>query len=100
MALQLTPNTESIKIKGTDIELTSIYARASFVAQPDGTTISVSFKTYLDADKFTQGEEIATNLVHTSFDFAILESEEQSLQVALDYSIVRFNELGYNAVIV
>ena len=100
MGLQLTPNTELIKIHGTDIELTSVYARLTFTAHPDGVTMSASFKTYLDHSKFLLNEEVYTSIHSLNFDFVILETEDQSLQTALDYSILKFNDLGYNAQII
>jgi len=100
MGLQLTPNTTNIFIHGTDIELTSVYARLTFTAHPDGVTISASFKTYLDHAKFLLGDEIFTSIHSLNFDFVILETEDQSLQTALDYSILKFNDYGYNAIIV
>ena len=100
MGLQLTPNTELIKIHGTDIELTSVYARLTFTAHPDGVTMSASFKTYLDHSKFLLGDEIYTSIHSLNFDFVILGIEDQSLQTALDYSILKFNDLGYNAQII
>jgi len=89
-----------IKIQGTDIELTSIYARATFTANPDGKTISVTFKTYANKEMFNLGKELHTDINLMPFEFSILDTEEQSLKVALDYSIIRFNELGYNAEII
>ena len=91
---------KDIFIHGTDIELTSVYARLTFTAHPDGVTISASFKTYMDHSKFLLGDEIFTSIHSLNFDFVILETEDQSLQTALDYSILKFNDYGYNAIIV
>ena len=91
---------KDIFIHGTDIELTSIYARATFIANPDGKTISVTFKTYASKEMFNLGKELHTDISLMPFEFSILDTEEQSLKVALDYSIIRFNELGYNAEII
>lgn len=100
MGLQLTPNTTQIFVHGTDIELASIYARIEFKALPDGKTISVSFKTYKDRSYFLNNEELFTSVHAQTFDFTILETENQSLETALNYSIQRFNEMGYNATII
>ncbi len=91
---------KSIYIHGTDIELTSVYARIEFVAHADGTTIDVTFKTYLDHAHYVSGDCVHTDIHVTGFDFAILETEEQSLAVALQYSILKFEDLGYSTVIV
>lgn len=91
---------KSIYIHGTDIELTSVYARMQFTANPDGRTIVASFKTYLNHDKFLQGEEVNTTIHSLNFDFVILETEVQSLEVALSYSVAKFIDLGYSAQII
>lgn len=100
MGLQLQPNTELIKIHGTDIELASVYVRIEFVAHPDGSTITVTFKTYLDHTHFLNNECVHTTIHDQSFDFAILETEVQSLDVALSYTAERFTEFGYTATII
>jgi len=91
---------KDIFIKGTDIILPNVYARMQFTANPDGRTIIASFKTYLNHDKFTEGKEIDTTIHVLNFDFSILETEVQSLEVALNYSIQKFIDLGYNAEII
>jgi hypothetical protein len=90
----------SIYIQGTDIELTTIYARMQFTANPDGKTISVTFRTYASKEMFNLGKELHADIRLVPFEFSILDTEEQSLRVALDYSIDRFKELGYNAEII
>ncbi len=91
---------KSIYIHGTDIELTTIYARLQFTANPDGCTIVASFKTYLNHDRFLADDELNTTVHSLNFDFVILETEVQSLEVALSYSVAKFIDLGYSAQIV
>jgi hypothetical protein len=91
---------KSIYIHGTDIELTTIYARMQFTANPDGRTIVASFKTYLNHDKFLENDELNTTIHSLNFDFVILETEVQSLEVALSYSASKFVDLGYSAQII
>lgn len=100
MGILLQPNTETIKVHGTDIELDSIYARIEFVAHSDGSTISVTFKTYKDQSFFFIGEELFTTLHAKTFDFAILETETQSIETALSYMAERFTEMGYSTTII
>ena len=100
MGILLQPNTETIKVHGTDIELDSVYARIEFVAHSDGSTISVTFKTYKDQSFFLTGEELFTTLNAKTFDFAILETETQSIEIALSYMAERFTEMGYIATII
>ncbi len=97
---QYTIEGKAIHIHGTDIELASVYARIEFVAHADGTTIDVTFNTYLDHAHYLSGDCVHTDIHVNGFDFGILETEEQSLAVALQYSILKFEDLGYSAVIV
>jgi hypothetical protein len=46
------------------------------------------------------GKEIATDIQNMTYNFVILETETQSLEVALLYMQTVFTELGYNATIV
>jgi len=100
MGILLQPNTELIKIHGTDIELTSVYTRIEFVAHPDGSTISVTFKTYIDQNHFLSGDELYTTIHSQPFEFSILSTETQSIEVALNYTAQRFTEIGYTATII
>jgi len=99
MALQLTKNTTQINVQGTDIELNSVYVRIVFTCQLDG-SLTITYKTYLNYDAFLAGKEIATDIQNITYNFVILETETQSLDVALLYMQIVFIELGYNAIIV
>ena len=99
MGLIISKGTSAIHIKGTDIELASVYGRASLVCSQDGITISVSVKTYFDYNAYKNASELTTDINQLSFDFVILETETQSIDVALQYAKNRFIELGYNCVI-
>lgn len=100
MGILLTPNTTLIKVHGTDIELASVYARIEFNALPDGTTISVNYKIYLDHSYFLINDELLTDIHLQQMDFTILITETQSLSVALTYAMERFVEMGYLAEII
>ncbi len=99
MALSLTKNTTPINVQGTDIELSSVYVRIVFTCQIDG-SLTITYKTYLNYDSFLAGKEIATDIMNMTYNFVILETETQSLEVALLYMQTVFTELGYNATIV
>lgn len=88
---------KSIFIKGTDIELTTAYARIEFLAEKDGRTCDVTFSTYLNYEKFIEGKAVETSIVTNNFDFVILETELQSIDVVLQYSVEKFIDLGYSA---
>ena len=99
MGLLLTKNTKQINVKGTDIELNSVYVRIAFTCNYDA-TISVTFKTYLSHNAFTENNEIYTDVLNIPYEFSILDTETQSLDVALEYMKNKFTELGYNAIII
>jgi hypothetical protein len=84
-----------IHIKGTDIELASVYGRVSLICLQDGFTISVSIKTYMDYYAYKNASELITDINQLSFDFVISETETQSIEVGLEYAKNRFIELGY-----
>ena len=100
MGILLTKNTTPILIKGTDIELNSVYIRVSVNCSFDGKTISISCKTYVDYLLYLQDKNIITDINHLNYDFAILETETQSIDIALLYMQNKFIELGFNATIV
>lgn len=91
-----TIDAKKIYIKGTDIELQSVYGRASLICLQDGFTISVSVKTYIDYYAYKNASEVITDINQLSFDFVILETETQSIDVALEYAKNRFIEMGYS----
>ena len=99
MALQLTKNTTPILVQGTDIELASIYVRIIFTCNLDG-SITVTYKTYLNADAYLAGKEIVTDVINMTYNYVILPTETQSLDIALLYMQMEFINLGYNAIIV
>lgn len=96
MGLEISKDSKAIHIKGTDIELASVYGRASLVCSQDGLTISVSVKTYIDYNAYKNANEVMTDINQLSFDFVILPTETQSIDVGLEYAKNRFIELGYN----
>ena len=99
MALKLSKNTTPILVKGTDIELYSIYVRIVFTCNLDG-SITVTYKTYQNENGYLAGKEIVTDVVNMTYNFVILPTETQSLETALLYMQNEFIQLGYNAIIV
>lgn len=96
MGLEISKGTSAIHIKGTDIELASVYGRASLICSQDGLTISVTVKTYMDYYAYKNANEVMTDINQLSFDFVISETETQSIDVGLEYAKNRFIELGYS----
>ena len=99
MALLLSKNTTQINVKGTDIELSSVYVRIVFICNLDG-SLTVTYKTYQNADAYLAGKEIATDVINMTYNYVILPTETQSLDIALLYMQNEFIQLGYNAIIV
>ena len=99
MALQLSKNTTPILVQGTDIELTEIYVRIVFTCNLDG-SLTVTYKTYQNADAYLAGKEISTDVINMTYNYVILPTETQSLDIALLYMQNEFIQLGYNAIIV
>lgn len=89
-----------IFIKGTDIELDSVYARVTFEAHEDGKMVKAFIKTYKDASFYTDRKEIETSINFYPFDFAIEDTEIQSIDVVLNYVKTRIEEFGYKADII
>ena len=92
----ITLDAKKIHIKGTDIELQSVYGRASLICLQDGLTISVAVKTYIDYYSYKNANELMTDINQLSFDFVISETETQSIDVGLQYAKNRFIEMGYS----
>ena len=91
---------KSIFIKGTDIELTNVYVRIEFSASLNGQSLTVTPKVFLNYFEYTQGNQLTTNVNTTAFEVAILDTEIQSIDTALSYSIEKFIDYGFNAEII
>ena len=89
-----------IFIKGTEIELPSVYVRIEFKASLDGRTLTVYPSVFLNQYEYSSGNQLTTNVNTTAFEVTILETEIQSIDTALSYSIEKFIDYGFNAQIV
>lgn len=90
----------SIFIKGTEIELTNVYVRIEFKASLDGRTLTIYPSVFLNEFEYSEGNELTTNINTNAFEVAILETEIQSIETALSYSIEKFIDYGFNAEII
>jgi hypothetical protein len=97
MGLIVSPNTKTIKVHGTPIELTNVYVRIAYLAHDDGKTMSITFQTYYDRSQFDINELITTDIGQNGFSVEILPTEIQSIDTAFAYAITKFTEWGYNA---
>jgi hypothetical protein len=90
----------SIFIKGTEIELENVYVRIEFKASLNGQTLTIYPSVFLNEFEYSEGNELATNVNTNAFEVNILETEIQSIDTALAYSIEKFIDYGFNAEIV
>jgi hypothetical protein len=90
---------KKIKISGTDIELNEVYGRIDFVGRQDGKNLEIATTTYVSKQTYTEGKPIFTDIPQGNFYTQLQETEEQSVQTALLYAKLGFEQLGYEAVV-
>jgi hypothetical protein len=90
----------SIFIKGTEIELTNVYVRIEFKASLNGQTLTIYPSVFLNEFEYSEGNQLTTNVNTNAFEVAILETEIQSIETALSYSIEKFIDYGFSAEII
>jgi hypothetical protein len=100
MGIFIRPTVEKkIKISGTDIELNEVYGRIDFVGRQDGKNLEIATTTYVSKQTYTEGKPIFTDIPQGNFYTQLQETEEQSVQTALIYAKLGFEQMGYEAVI-
>ena len=100
MGLFIRPTQEKkIKISGTDIELNEVYGRIDFVGRQDGKTLEIATTTFVSKQNYLEGKPIFTDIPQGNIYTQLQETEEQSVQTALLYAKLGFEQLGYEAVI-
>jgi hypothetical protein len=96
MGLFIRPTEEkTIKISGTDIELNEVYGRIEFVGRQDGKTLEIATTTFVNKQTYTEGKPIFTDIPQGNFYTQLENGEVQSIQTALDYAKIGFEQLGY-----
>ena len=90
---------KKIKISGTDFELNEVYGRIDFVGRQDGKNLEIATTTYVSKQTYTEGKPIFTDIPQGNIYTQLQETEEQSVQTALLYAKLGFEQLGYEAVI-
>ena len=91
---------KSIFIKGTEIELTNVYVRIEFKASLNGRTLTIYPNVFLNEFEYSQANELATNVNTKPFEVAILDTEIQSIDTALIYTVEKFISYGFNAEVI
>jgi hypothetical protein len=89
-------NEKPIKFIGSDIELDSVYCRVGFKSFPNGKTLDISVEFFLNKEKFIDGEKLFVDINDANLLINILENETQNLEIAQDYLIEKYTELGYD----
>ena len=88
---------KKILIKGTEIELPSVYIRLEYAARANGTTLEIAVITYASKKAFDEQQgAIFTDVQQGSFSVELQKGEEQSLANAELYASKAFDQLGYN----
>ena len=96
MAILIKSNEQkSITILGTELNLTSIYARLEFAARADGKTLEIAVVTYSSINTFESNQPIFTDVQQGSFTVEILDTELQDINAANKYASLAFEQMGY-----
>jgi hypothetical protein len=99
MGIFIRPTVEKkIKISGTDIELNEVYGRIDFVGRQDGKKLEIATTTYVSKQTYTEGKPIFTDIPQGNFYTELQVGEEQTIQMALYYAKLGFEQMGYEAV--
>jgi hypothetical protein len=89
-------NEKTITIQGTTIEMDSVYGRIEFAGRADGKTLEVSIATYASKEAYESGAAVlSTDVPMGNLTVEILPTEAQSIETALNYSKVAFENAGY-----
>ena len=90
---------KKIKISGTDIELNEVYGRIDFVGRQDGKNLEIATTTYVNKQTYAEGKPIFTDIPQGNFYTELQVGEEQTVQTALQYAKLGFEQLGYEVVV-
>jgi len=89
-------SSKKILIKGTEIELPSVYVRIEFAARANGTTLEIAATTYASKSAFDEGTgAIFTDVQQGGFSVELEKGQMQDLTSAELYSKAAFEQMGY-----
>ena len=87
---------KKILIKGTEIELPSVYVRLEYGARANGITLEIAATTYASHEAFKDGAgAIFTDVQQGGFQVELQEGQTQDLASAELYSKLAFEQMGY-----
>lgn len=90
---------KKIKISGTDIELNEVYGKIDFVGRQDGKNLEIATTTYVSKETYVDSKPIFTDIPQGNFYTQLQAGEEQTVQTALIYAKLAFEQMGYEAVV-
>ena len=90
---------KKIIISGTGIELPEVYGRIRFLGDYSGTTIEGEVSTFANAETFTEGKILYTDVPIGSYKSNLEEGEVQSLETAHKYAKIAYEQQGYEVII-
>ena len=90
-------SSKKILIKGTEIELPSVYVRLEYAGRANGITLEIAASTYASKEAFKDGAgAIFTDVQQGAFSVELTEGQTQDLASAELYSKLAFEQMGYN----
>jgi len=88
---------KKILIKGTEIELPSVYVRLEYAGRANGVTLEIAAATYASHEAYKDGAgAIFTDVQQGAFSVELVDAQMQDLSSAELYSKLAFEQLGYN----
>lgn len=87
---------KKILIKGTNIELPSVYARLEYSVRANGVTLEIAASTYDSLTTYeTGGSSLLTDVPQSNIVVELTEGQMQDLSSAEFYAKANYEELGY-----
>jgi len=85
-----------ITITGTEIEVPSVYGRIEFAGRADGKTLEIAIATYASKDAFKSGASVfSTSVQQGNLTVELQQGEEQSIDTAMLYGKIAYEQMGY-----
>jgi hypothetical protein len=87
---------KKILIKGTEIELPSVYVRLEYAGRANGVTLEIAATTYASHEAYKDGAgAIFTDVQQGGFQVELVDGQMQDLSSAELYSKLAFEQMGY-----
>ena len=87
---------KKILIKGTEIELPSVYVRLEYAGRANGVTLEIAAATYASHEAYKDGAgAIFTDVQQGAFSVELVDAQMQDLTSAELYSKLAFEQMGY-----